>query len=105
MSFSVNARTILGKDVTNSSSYAWDFDGDGVVDRKGSSAKEEYTYVTQGTYQMKVKVTSNGVTNTKYQTIVVENALEPLVKVYTMGSKVFAINTSRGTFTSARWTL
>lgn len=28
VTFSVTARTILGTDVTNTSSYAWDFDGD-----------------------------------------------------------------------------
>lgn len=44
---------------------------------------------------MKVKVTSNGVTNTKYQTVTVVNELVPSVEVYKMGSKVFAINTSQ----------
>jgi len=95
VTFSVTARTILGTDVTNTSSYAWDFDGDGVVDKKGSNPSETFTYPNQGTYQMKVKVTSNGVTNTKYQTVTVVNELVPSVEVYKMGSKVFAINTSQ----------
>lgn len=103
--FNVSARTILGKDVTSTATYAWDFDGDGVIDRKWSNPEEVYVYNTQGNYQMKVKVTSNGVTNSKFQQVVVDNVLEPSTMVYRMGSRVFAINTSLGKYTTTKWTI
>ena len=95
VTFRVNARNILGRDITNESTYAWDFNGDGIIDQKGSSPVVDYTYPTQGRYQMKVKVTFNGVTNTKYQTIAVDNVLSPAVTLYRMGTKIYAINSSQ----------
>ncbi len=73
---SVEAKTILGSNITNKAEYAWDFDGDGKIDQKSQNPIIDYVYKTSGTYSIKVRVTNNGVSNTKYQTITIKNPLK-----------------------------
>ena len=70
----------MGNDITKASTYAWDFEGDGKIDDTTSGPTVDHIYKTSGTYQLKVKITYNGVSNTKYQTIYVKNALKASVK-------------------------
>jgi PKD repeat protein len=41
---SVEAKTIVGNNITKSSEYAWDFDGDGRFDEKTNNPTVNYTY-------------------------------------------------------------
>lgn len=104
--FKVDAKTILGTNITNKSEYAWDFDGDGRIDEKNSSSSMEHTYTKAGTYNMKVRVTHNGVSNTKYQTITVRNELKASIQAYKLpNNKLFVMNTSQGVYDKALWNI
>ncbi len=80
--FFVQAKTILGTDITNKSEYAWDFDGDGKIDKKTAESRVTHIYQNTGNYNMKVKVTYNGTSNSKFQNITVKNELKARVQGY-----------------------
>ena len=102
--FSVQAKTIVGNDITNKSEYAWDFDGDGRIDEKSSSARIDHIYTRSGDYNMKVRVTNNGVSNTKYQTIHVKNKLKADVYGYRLpDGRIYLMNASEGSYDKAHW--
>lgn len=102
--FSVDAKTIIGTNVTSKSQYAWDFDGDGRIDERSSGPSIEYAYPKAGTYNMRVRVTHNGVSNTKYQTVYVRNELKASVQAYKIpGDKLYLLNTSEGVYDKVLW--
>lgn len=102
--FNANAKTIIGTVVTNKSQYAWDFDGDGRIDERTSTPNIEYAYKKAGSYNMRVRVTHNGVSNTKYQTIHIKNELKADVQVFRIpGEKLYLLNTSQGTYEKVSW--
>ena len=92
--FTVQAKNILGVDVTQKSEYAWDFDGDGKIDKKTTEPRTTYAYKASGKYNMKVKVSYNGVSNTKYQIINVKNELKANAYGYKSGDMYYFVNTS-----------
>lgn len=102
--FVVTAKNILGTDITNKSTYQWDFDGDGRIDKKTTEPHVTYTYPNSGNFNMKVKVTYNGISNSKFQTMIVKNELKAAIKAYQSGDNVLLINTSAGSYDSASWT-
>ena len=103
--FSVEVKTIIpGVNITNKSEYAWDFDGDGRIDKKSSSPTIEYIYTRSGDYNMKVRVTNNGVSNSKYQTIHIKNKLKANVDGYRLADgRIYLINASEGKYDKVRW--
>lgn len=105
VNFSVEAKTILGTNITNKSEYAWDFDGDGRMDvSKLTAPTVTHTYDRAGDYNVKVRVTNNGVSNTKYQTIHVRNKLKANAYVYSLpNNSIFLLNASDGIYDKARW--
>lgn len=105
LTFEASAKTLMGTDITTKSEYIWDFNGDGIIDKKTTEPKVTHTYTHAGSMNMKLKVVYNGVSNTKYQTISVKNELSPNVSVYRVGTRIFAINTSGGSYEKARWTM
>ena len=103
---SAEAKTILGTNITKKAEYAWDFDGDGQFDQKTSDSSIDYTYANPGTYALKVRVTYNGVSNTKYQTVYVKNELKASLSWYKLpDGRVFLLNTSEWIYDTANWTL
>jgi PKD repeat protein len=101
---SVEAKTILGTNITKKAEYAWDFDGDGQFDQKTSDSSIDYTYTNPGTYALKVRVTHNGVSNTKYQTIYVKNELKASLSWYKLSDgRLFLLNTSEWIYDTASW--
>jgi len=54
---------------------------------------------------MKLKVVSNGSSNTKYQVIYVKNELKASVSGYRIGDMTYILNTSRGTYDAAKWSV
>ena len=106
VTFSAEAKTITGNNVTNKAQYAWDFDGDGRIDEKTSTPSVSHTFTKAGDYNLRVRVTNNGVTNTKYHTIHVRNELKASVQGYKISDdKLFLLNTSQGVYDKAKWTI
>lgn len=103
LDFVVSAKNILGTDITSKSDYQWDFDGDGRIDKKTTEPRASFVYKNSGNYTMKVKVVSNGVSNSKYQTIVVKNELKARIKGYMSGERVLLMNASAGSYNQAIW--
>ncbi len=101
--FSVTAKNILGIDITNKSEYSWDFDGDGKIDKKTPEPRTTFAYKSSGKYNMKVKVTYNGVSNTKYQVITVKNELKAAALGYKNGDTFYFINTSQWSYDNVKW--
>lgn len=101
--FVASAKTIVGIDITGKSEYQWDFDGDGKIDKKTTEARTSYIYKNAGNYTAKVKVTYNGVSNSKYQSIVVKNELKAKVIGYRSNDVVYLINASEGVYNGASW--
>jgi PKD repeat protein len=106
MHVSVDAKTILWTNITKKSEYSWDFDGDGKFDEKTSVASIDHVYKNPGTYSLKVRVTYNGVSNTKYQTIYVKNELKAKVAWYRLpDGRVYFMNMSNGIYDKALWNI
>ncbi len=103
--FSVDAKTILGTSITPKSEYSWDFDGDGKMDvTKSPDPSVDYIYQNAGTYTMKVRVTYNGVSNTKYQTITVKNPLKAAFYGFKLqNGDIYLLNASQGSYEKALW--
>lgn len=94
--FSAEVKTIIpGVNITNKSEYAWDFDGDGRIDEKSSLPTIEHTYKRSGEFNMKLRVTNNGVSNSKYQTIHVKNKLQANAYLYRLpDNRIYIMNAS-----------
>jgi PKD repeat protein len=105
--FSVDVRTIVpGVNITNRAEYAWDYDGDGRIDEKSTLPSIEHIYTKSGDFNMKVRVTNNGVSNSKYQTIHVKNKLKANVNGYKLpDGRIYLLNASEWSYDSARWTI
>ncbi len=103
--FSADVKTIIPwVNITNKSEYAWDWDGDGRIDEKSTTSSIEHIYTRSGDYNMKIRVTNNGVSNSKYQTIHVKNKLQAAVYGYRLpDDRVYLMNASEGAYESARW--
>lgn len=103
---SVEAKTIVGTDITGKSDYAWDFDGDGIIDQKTQNPSIDHIYQNSGNYTIKVRVTYNGVSNTKYQTIYVKNALKAHAHGYHLSDgSIYLLNSSEGIYDKALWNI
>ncbi len=76
MHISAEAKTIVGTNITKNAEYSWDFDGDGKFEERSNNPSVNYIFKTPGTYSMKLRVTYNGVSNTKFGTIYVKNPLK-----------------------------
>lgn len=101
---SVSAKTIVWTDITSKAEYSWDFDGDGKIDQKTQSASVNHIYKNSGTYSLKVRVTYNGVSNTKYQTIAIKNPLKAGFYGYKLQNwDLYLINASKGPYDRAFW--
>jgi PKD repeat protein len=103
LNFSASAKDILGKDITHTCEYFWDFDGDGRVDQKTTEPRITYVYKKSGKYNMKLKVINNGTSNTKYQAISIKNELKASLKAYRIGNSLYLMNTSRGSYDRVEW--
>ena len=94
-SFSVTTKNILGTDISAKSEYKWDYDGDGFYDETTTEPKSTHVYTKPGTFNFKVKATYKGMSNTKYQQIVVRNQLKPQFEYIAIGSKLVLFNTTK----------
>ncbi len=103
--FSADVKTIIpGVNITNKSEYAWDWDGDGRIDEKSTTSSVEHVYTRSGDYNMKIRVTNNGVSNSKYQKIQVKNKLKAGVYGYKLpDNRIYLMNASEGAYETSRW--
>jgi cytoskeletal protein RodZ len=104
-SFSVATKNILGTDISDKCEYKWDFDGDGFYDETTTAPKTTHVYNSPGTFSFKVKATYKGMSNTKYQQIIVRNELKPQFDYVAVGDKLMLFNTTKGFYTQATWDL
>jgi PKD repeat protein len=103
---SAEAKTIVGTSITKNAEYAWDFDGDGKFDEKSTVPRASHIYKNSGTYSLRVRVTNNGVSNTKYQTIYVKNILKASARGYALpNGDIYLINTSAWVYDKSVWNL
>lgn len=106
VTFSATAKTIMNTDITNKAQYSWDFDGDGKIDEKTNTPSVTHTYTKAGDYNIRVRVTNNGVSNTKFTTVHVRNELKASTAGYKLpDNKLFLLNTSQGVYDKAKWTI
>lgn len=101
--FAVTVKNILGSDIASKAEYKWDYNGDGFYEETTNVPASSHTYDVPGNFNAKVKVTYKGVSNTKYQTIVVKNEITPNLEYVAIGKKFVFFNTTRGLYTSAKW--
>jgi PKD repeat protein/type IV secretory pathway VirB2 component (pilin) len=100
----VDAKTIVWTNITNKAEYAWDFDGDGKIDEKSPNPTIEHIYKSSWTYSLKVRVTYNGVSNTKYQTITIKNPLKANFFWYKFQNwDIYFLNASKGPYEKVIW--
>lgn len=103
--FSAEAKTIVWTNITKNAEYAWDFDGDGRFDERSTNPSINYTFKNSGTYSIKVRVTYNGVSNTKYATVYVKNPLKASAQWYELADgSLYFMNTSEWLFNDTSWT-
>lgn len=103
---SAEAKTIVGTNITKNAEYAWDFDGDWRFDERSNNPSVNHVFKNSGTYQVKVKVTYNGVSNTKYATVYVKNPLKASAIGYTLpDGGLYFMNTSEGLYDRSLWTI
>lgn len=95
MSYDITTKNILGTDISEKCEYKWDFDGDGFYDDTTTSPRTKHIYQKPGTYNFKVKATYKGMSNTKYQQIVVQNQLKPSFEYIAIGDKIILLNTTK----------
>jgi PKD repeat protein len=103
--FSADVRTIIpGVNITNKVEYAWDWDGDGRIDEKTTTPTVSHQYTRSGDFNMKLRVTNNGVSNTKFQMIHVRNKIKAGATVYALpDGSLYIMNTSEWSYNQARW--
>jgi PKD repeat protein len=104
INFAVSVKNVLETPITEGVEYKWDFDGDGFYDQTTKEPGITHAYALPGTYNMKVKATYKGISNTRTQTIVVRNVIKPDFEMIGIGNKILFVNTSEGVYTSSRWT-
>lgn len=104
VNISAQVKTILGTDVTSKAQYSWDFDGDGRIDERSSTSSISHTFQKAGEYKVRVRVTNNGVSNTKTINIIVRNELKAGVQGYRLpNDQLYLLNTSVGVYDKAQW--
>lgn len=103
INFQVQVKNVLGSDISDKAEYKWDFDGDGFFDQTTNTPKSMYAYKKPGNFNFKVKVTYKGISNTKYQSVLVKNDIEPSVNYVAIGKKFVFFNTTPGFYTKAKW--
>jgi len=103
--FRVQVRDVLKNDITEKSTFAWDFDGDGVYDAESETPNITHTYARSGTYYAKVRVKHKGMTSTRTESITVANPLQADFSYTSLGDRVIFFNTSSGKYDNFVWDL
>ncbi len=105
VSFQASVKNILQQDLTDKAEYKWDYDGDGFYEETTTSPSVKHTYDKPGSYNMKVKATYKGISNTRFAQITVRNELKPNLEYYAIGNRYVFMNTTTGLYTTAKWTI
>lgn len=103
--FKATVKNIIQTDITEKAEYKWDYDGDGFYDETTTTSAVSHTYDKPGSYNMKVKATYKGISNTKYQIINVKNNLKPNFEYMAIGKRFVFVNTTIGSATAVKWKL
>lgn len=103
--FDAIVKNVLGSDISGKSEYKWDFDGDGFYDETTDKPTVSHSYDKPGNFNMKVKVTYKGISNTRYQSVNVKSDLRPSAEVLAIGRKFVFLNTTPPPFQSVKWSI
>lgn len=105
VTFQASVKNIIGKDLSTDVEYKWDFDGDGFYDETTKEPTVRHKYSVPGNYNMKVKAGYRGISNTRYQQIVVRNEIVPNLEYIAVGNTYALFNTTTGVFSTVKWTV
>jgi len=103
--FDAIVKNVLQSDISDKAEYKWDYNGDGFYDETTDKPTVSHVYDKPGSFNMKVKVTYKGISNTKYQTVNVKNDLRPGAEYIAIGRKFIFLNTTPGIYQTAKWNL
>ncbi|MDQ1344035.1 MAG: repeat protein [Patescibacteria group bacterium] len=103
--FDVIVKNVLQNDISDKAEYKWDYNGDGFYEETGDKPTVTHVYDKPGNFNMKVKVTYKGISNTKYQVVNVKNDLRPSAEYIAIGRKFVFLNTTPGVYSTAKWNL
>ena len=103
--FDAIVKNVLQNDISDKAEYKWDYNGDGFYDESTDKPTVTHAYDKPGSFNMKVKVTYKGISNTKYQTVNVKNDLRPGAEYIAIGRKFIFLNTTPGIYQTAKWNL
>lgn len=103
--FDVIVKNVLQIDISDKAEYKWDFNGDGFYEETGDKPTVTHVFDKPGSFNMKVKATYKGISNTKYQTVNVKNDLRPGAEYIAIGRKFIFLNTTPGLYQTAKWNL
>lgn len=101
--FEASVKNIIGKDLSGSSEYYWDFDGDGFFDKKWSTPTISHKYKKSGTFYPKLKVKYRGLSNVRNLTVDVTNKLKADFEYISVGNKFIFLDKSTGKIDTAVW--
>ena len=101
--FKTVVKNVIGKDISDKVEYKWDFDGDGFYDATTTTPDTTYVYPKPGNFNMKVKVTYKGISNTKYINMLVKNVLKPNMQTVALGDRLIVFNTTQGAYSKVAW--
>lgn len=105
VTFQASVKNIIEKDLSSDVEYKWDFDGDGFYDETTKEPTVRHKYSVPGNYNMKVKAGYRGISNTRYQQIVVRNEIVPNLEYIGVGNTYALFNTTTGVFSTVKWTV
>lgn len=105
VTFQATVKNVVGQDLTDKVEYKWDFDGDGFYDETSTAPTVKHKYATPGNFNMKVKASYRGISNTRYQQIAVRNEIVPNLEYFAIGNTFVLMNTTTGVYTKVKWTV
>jgi PKD repeat protein len=105
VTFQTTVKNVIGKDLSKDVEFKWDFDGDGFYDETTSESTVKHKFSTPGNFNMKVKALYRGISNTKYQQIVVTNEIVPNLEYEAVGNTYALFNTTTGVYSKVKWTV
>lgn len=105
VTFQASVKNVVGQDLTDKVEYKWDFNGDGMYDETTTAPTVKYKYATPGMFNMKVKASYRGISNTRYQQMVVKNEIEPNLEYIAVGDRYAFFNTTTGVYNKVKWSV
>lgn len=101
--FVAKVKDIINRDLSASSEYYWDFDGDGFYEQKGTTPTISHKYTASGTFFPKLKVRHKWLSNVRNLRIDVSNRLKADFEYISVWNKFIFLDKSQWKIESAEW--